>query len=219
MRWDARQASVVIRLDTSFEQVSKDPGFKRRLLWDISSSLRVPQRCIRIAAVDGDGSTVAVHLVLQDVDGDASGSTPRSAGRSAAEMASDLHRQARLPGSALKMGSCSGSVWQVDTLYRAVAPSEPPWVSAPAAPQTQTFSPPARQHSMYPEASEPKNPISPYAPRVGGSAAGGRGVRDSGEDWSREKRAMMDDIRKLQSANSELKQELTRARSRSVSPW
>jgi hypothetical protein len=154
------------------------------------------------------------------VDGDASGSTPRSAGRSAAEMASDLHRQARLPGSALKMGSCSGSVWQVDTPYWADGPSEPPWASAPAAPPTQTFSPPARQHSVYPEASEPKKPmISPSARRGGGGAAGGRGGRDAGEDWDREKRTMMDEMRKLQIANSELKQELTRARSRSASPW
>ena len=216
---------MVIHLDTSFEQVSQDPGFKRRLLWDISSSLRVPQRYIKIAAVDEDGSNIAVHLVLQDVDGDASGSRPRTAGRSAADMAIDLHRQARLPDSALKMGSCSGSVWQVDTPYGADGPSEPPWASAPAAPTTQTFSPPARQHSMYPEATEPKNPmISPPAPRGGGGAAVGRaavgrGGRDAGEDWAREKRAMMDEIRKLQGANSELKQELTRARSRSVSPW
>jgi hypothetical protein len=220
MRGDARQASVVIRLDTSFEQVSQDPGFKRRLLWDISSSLRVPQRYIKIAAVDEDGSNVAVHLVLQDVDGDASGSMPRTAGRSAAEMASDLHRQARLPDSALKMGSCTGSVWQVDTPYGADSPSEPPWASAPAAPKTQTLSPPARRHSMYPEATEPKNPmISPPAPRGGEGAAGGRGGRDAGEDWAREKGAMIDEIRKLRSANSELKQELTRARSRSASPW
>ena len=38
---------------------------QRRLLWDISVALEVPQRCIRIAAVEEQGSTIAVHLVLQ----------------------------------------------------------------------------------------------------------------------------------------------------------
>jgi len=52
-----------------------------------------------------------------------------------------------------------------------------------------------------------------------GGAAGGSGGRDAGEDWAREKRAMMDAMRKLQTANSELKQELTRARIWSASPW
>ena len=205
------QASVVMRLDTSFAQVSQDPGFKRRLIWDIAASLRVPQRYIRIAAVEEDGASVAVHLVLQDVDGNASGSTPAGPSRSAAEMAGDLHRQARLPGSNLKMGSCSGSVWQVDTPHWAdfsPPPQRPP--SSPAPPPPASWQAPA---------AEQRDPtMSPSAARGSSGMARGRGGRDAGEAWAKEKRAMMDEIRKLQRANSNLNKELTRARSRPVSP-
>lgn len=126
------QTSVVMHLDTSFEHVRQDPGFKRRLLWDISAALRVPQRFIKVAAVeeDQDGSRVAVHLVLQDSDkilqGTSSSSkrphtdgmsplkSPSHSFRSAEDLATELWRQSRLPDSNLRLGSCSGQVSLVE---------------------------------------------------------------------------------------------------------
>jgi hypothetical protein len=207
------QTSVVMHLDTSFEHVRQDPGFKRRLLWDISAALRVPQRFIKVAAVEEDGSKVAVHLVLQDSEkssqelgtGDrsmlSSSVSPARGGRTADELATELWRQARLADSNLRLGSCSGQVSRVEIQGAGAQTSSSRLASTRAL-----------------AAHNPPAPMSPYAPA---SIEAARSIalspqparHGAGSSIDSEKAELLAEIERLQRANRCLNAELVHERS------